>query len=200
MKKTVSLFALFLVAFSPIKAQQFDYSFSESFTVDSPSYLSISSFDSNVEVIAHDKSTIEVHYRIKRGNQILNLTKNELEEVISGQSELGISTSSSHLSIKMTSLVKNYINFDDKIVIDFKVYAPKATRSKIFTNDGDISLMGLDLDQTCITNDGDIRLTDLLGDVVAQTNDADIILKNVTGKVDGKTNDGSIIDLSKEGK
>jgi len=200
MKKTALLVVFLITAFNSMEAQESDYSFSDSYTVDTSSSLAISSFDSNVEVIAHDRGTIEVHYKIKRGNQILKLSKKELEEAITGQSRLDIFTSGNEVKIEMVSLVKNYIDFDDKIIIDFKVYAPKATMSKIFTNDGDISLMGLDLDQTCITNDGYIRLTDLAGSITAQTNDADIILKNVTGRVDGETNDGSIIDLSKDDK
>ena len=200
MKKTVLFFALLVVAFSSIRAQQDDFSFTESFAVDSPSNLVIKSSDSNIDVSSHDENVIEVHYRIKRGNQILNLTKDEFKDAISDQSRIDVSKTGSDIKIERISLIKDHIDFDDKIIVDFKVFVPKATMCKIYTNDGNISLTGLDLNQTCITNDGNIYLTDLTGNIIAETNDADIFFKNVTGRVDGKTNDGSIIDLDKGGR
>lgn len=192
---------LFLISFLSLsfsaQSQDPDYSFKESFKIDEPFNLEISSDNSNIEVVAHGGNEIMVFYTVTKMGDVLKVNKEEMETMTEGQWKLDIQNTSKDLKMQVASTVKSgYINREDAINVHFKVYAPEQTSSKLTSSDGNLIVKGLALDQKCITNDGDIELNDLKGKVYAKTMDGDVFLSNVTGSVESITHDGKVIDLT----
>ncbi len=197
MRKTVFLLAgVFALSFSA-QSQDSDYSFKESFKVNEPFNLEISSDNSNIEVVAHEGNEIVVFYTITKSGDVLKVTKEEMEDLTAGQWKLDIQETSNNLEIKVVSTVKNgFTRSEDAIDVHFKVYAPKETSTELTSNDGDIKIQGLALNQKCTTNDGDIELIDLKGNVYAQTSEGDVLVTNVSGNLETIKQEGRVIDLT----
>ncbi|MBT8245322.1 hypothetical protein [Winogradskyella sp.] len=195
MKPSIMLILFTFLTSTSVQSQELEYSFKESHEVSTPTKLYISSSNSNITVISHDKSNIEVYYVIKKNEQLVNnVNKEILNQIIKEQSKLNIKSSINGLTIEVTGVVKEgYIKSEDAIIIDFIVYVPNQTSCDLVSSDGNISLKGLNSDQKCVTSDGNIKLFDIDGDVFAKTSDGDIIIENVTGNVDSQTNDGKVI-------
>lgn len=188
----LSLFT-FLLAFN-VQSQELPYSFSESYDVVKPKSLKISSSNSNIAVLSHNKNAIEIQYSVKKDGKLLSVNKSTLKELIQFQSILDIENTDNELKIEITNTdKKGYTKSEEAIIIDFKVYVPKQTSCELISFDGNISLSDLNSNQSCITSDGDIKLSSLKGDIIAKTSDGDITINNVIGKIDSVTNDGKII-------
>ncbi|PIB31431.1 hypothetical protein [Maribacter sp. 4G9] len=196
MKNSIYLLvSVFALSFSA-QSQDFDYSFVETYKLDSQANLTVSSYDSDIEVIAHDSKEIEVFYVVHKRNQLIKSTKKEIESLVANQWKFDIEETENTLVIRVLSTVKKgHINSKDAIDIHFKIYVPKETSTDLYSSDGDILLQGLTSNQKCISSDGDIKLDGLTGKVYAQTSDGDVFLKNVTGDVETITHDGKVINL-----
>lgn len=199
MKKTVLLIVTVILATLSVKSQESDYSFKEVYEITEPANLVIESDNSNIEVIAHYGNNIEVFYTVQKGNNLLKMRKEEIEDEVSNQWKFKIESSKNSLEIAVLSTVlTGYINSEDAIDVHFKVYVPKQTSTQLRSSDGDILLKGLTLNQNCMSSDGDIKLVDLSGEIFAKTFDGDIIVDNVTGLLDSHTSDGRVINLSEQ--
>lgn len=199
MKKIILLLAAVLTLSFSVQSQNSGYSFKEIFKANEPFNLVVSSNNSNIEVIANEGNDMIVFYTVTKLDKVLNVTKEELAIMTKGQWKLDIQDTSKGLEIKVVSTVKiGFTRPEDKINIHFKVYAPKKTSTELISNDGNIKVYGLALNQKCISNDGDIHLTDLKGKVYAKTSDGNILLNNVTGILESITHDGKVINYTNE--
>ena len=194
---TMLITFLFLTSLST-KAQELEYSFNESYEISIPTKLNISSSNSDINVLTHDKNTIEVYYVVKKNGELLKVNKERLTQITNKQYRLDIQNSANELTLEVINIPKKgFTKSEDTIIIDFIVYVPKQTNCDLLSSDGNILLQGLNSNQKCITNDGDIELTNLKGNVIAKTSDGDIIIDNVIGKVHSQTKDGQIIKTKK---
>lgn len=191
------LFASIVLLTVSVKSQEFDFSFKETFDLAVPANLIISADNSNIEVVAHEKNSIEVFYIVQHGTDILKSTKEEIADQVGNQWKFDIQKTKNELEIHVLStVIQGYINSEDAINVHFRVFVPEQTSTTLRSSDGNILLKGLALEQYCVTSDGDIKLVDLNGKVFAKTSDGDVILDNVTGKVDSHTTDGRVIKLA----
>jgi len=177
-----------------VQSQELEYSFKEVYEISTPSKLNISSSNSNIKVLSHDKENIEVYFVVRKDKKLLSVNEAELNEIIKEQSKLDIQSSAKQLKLDVTNIVKDgYIKSENAVIIDFIVYVPSKTSCDLLSSDGNISLKGLNSNQKCVTNDGNIELSNLNGNIIAKTSDGDIIIENVTGNVDSKAMDGQVI-------
>lgn len=194
MKTSIILTVISLFTTLFVQSQEQEYSFKEAYEISTPAKLNISSNNSNIKVMSHNKENIEVHFVVRKNGELLSVDKQLLSEITKEQSKLNIQSSSNELKIGIENVVKQgYIESSNAIVIDFLVYVPEQTSCSLTSSDGDIVLNGLNSNQKCITSDGNIELFNLKGDVTAKTSDGDIIIENVIGKVDSQTMDGQVI-------
>ncbi|SHH79899.1 DUF4097 family beta strand repeat-containing protein [Winogradskyella jejuensis] len=199
MKKSVLLFITVILAAHSARSQESDYSFKEVYKITEPANLVIESDNSNIEVIAHEGNNVEVFYIVQKGNNLLKMTKDEIEDEVSNQWKFRIESTKNSLDIAVLStVITGHINSEDAIDVHFKVYVPKQTSTRLHSSDGDILLKGLTSNQNCMSSDGDIKLVDLSGEIFAKTSDGDIIVDNVTGLLDSHTSDGRVINLSQQ--
>jgi hypothetical protein len=188
-----------LIASFSALAQESNYSFKESFKVKEPFNLKIESNNSNIEVVGHDTNEVVVFYTItkKLENKSIKITKQELANLTKGHWKLAIQNKSNSLEIKVVNTRKDgFTKLEDQIDVHFKVYTPKNTNTQLISNDGNIKVTGLALNQKCITNDGDIYLTNLKGKIYANTMDGEILLSKVTGDLETIVDDGKVVYLS----
>ena len=87
MKLTILVFLCSIFAVSISYAQEFDYSFKESYEVTTPAQLDLSSFDGNLDVIPTDGNKILVYYIVKKGGKLLKIDRQELEKDLIVESE-----------------------------------------------------------------------------------------------------------------
>lgn len=199
MKKTIYLLISVLMLSLPALSQESSYSFKDTFEVKEPFKLAIESNNSDIEVIAHDSNEVIVFYTVNKKllDEDLDVTKEELADLTNGYWRLDVQNSSNNLKIEVVNTRKDsFTKPENQIDVHFKVYTPKKTSIELISNDGDIKIQGLVLDQKCITNDGDIHLTDLQGKVYANTIDGDIFLTNVIGDLETVVDDGTVIYLT----
>lgn len=197
MKKTILILVGVISLSFSVQSQNLDYSFKEIFKASNPFNLLISSNNSNIEVVANEGNEVIVFYTVTKLDEVLKVTKEEMEIIAKRQWKLDIQDTSKGLGIQVVSTVKNSFTIsEDKIDVHFKVFTPKETSTVLTSNDGNIKVEGLTLSQKCISSDGDIHLTDLKGKVYPKTSDGNIFLNNVTGIVESITHDGRLIDLT----
>lgn len=95
----------FLTNFS-VQSQALEYSFKEVYDVSTPTKLNISSSNSDIKVISHDKENIEVYFVVKKDKKLLSVNKEGLNQLINEQSKLNIQSSEKELNIAITNIVK----------------------------------------------------------------------------------------------
>jgi DUF4097 and DUF4098 domain-containing protein YvlB len=171
-------------------AQDFEYSFKETYEVAKPAKLNLASFDGNLEIIPTDGNKITAYYIVKKGLKLMKIGRNELEQ------ELIVETDQTKNSVLISVRRKNedrVFSSENSINVHFKVYVPKETACLLKTSDGNISLSGLISDQDCKTSDGSISVANVSGNVRGKTSDGDVRIKDVKGLVDVATSDGNIV-------
>jgi DUF4097 and DUF4098 domain-containing protein YvlB len=189
MKTTILMLLSCIVILSTSQAQDFNYSFKETYEVATPAQLDLSSFDGNLEVLPSESNTIQVFYIVKKGGKLLKINREELEK------ELIVESVHSKNSLKLSVRNRHQyrpFNFEFSIGVHFKVYVPQETACVLSTSDGSISIEKLISDQYCKTSDGSINISTISGNVRAKTSDGDIHVKEIKGSVDVGTSDGSI--------
>jgi len=189
MKIFTPLFFFALIATVTTYAQEFDYSFKETYEVSTPAKLDLSSSDGNLDIIPSDGNKIQVYYIAKKGGKLLKIDRKELEE------ELIVETDHTSNSLKISVRNKkqfSHFNFEFSIGVHFKVYIPRETSCSLATSDGSITMEGLTGDQLCKTSDGHLRIANISGNVRGRTSDGDVSVKQIKGLVNVGTSDGTI--------
>lgn len=183
----LSLTCLLVLNYST-RAQEDNYSFKESFKVNAPAQLVISSDDGNIEVLPSDQSRMEVYYIVKRNNKLLKISRAELEK------EVTLESTSTVNGLKISVKYPKNLRLPqvNSITVSLKIYVPKQTACDLRTSDGNILVNGLISDQVFKTSDGNIQVSTIKGNVRGITSDGNILAKEIRGSVDFKTGDGNI--------
>lgn len=185
----ICLIVFCVSTFTNTWAQNRKFSFNELYKVSDSPRLNVSANDGDVEIYPSDKNEIEVFYIVERNNQLLDITRSELEEEFT----IDISSGKDFLDI---SIKEKYpyrmMDWRNRINVSFEIYTPFKTRSDIDCSDGDIRMRGLKNDQKLQSSDGDIEVLKIEGDVYVKTSDGDIYVSQVTGEVEPITSDGDM--------
>ncbi|MEO7988459.1 MAG: DUF4097 family beta strand repeat-containing protein [Chryseolinea sp.] len=190
MKTIITLLSFILLSVTLSNAQEAKYSFSESFKLTSPTQVSVSSSDGNIEAVAVEGQKADVFYIVTKNNKVLNISRAELEKEVT----LEVIQVNNSLSIVVKYKDEyNKFSWKDKMVVNFRLQLPKDAANELRTSDGNISIKGFTKDQKCKTSDGNLNITDIVGSVVASTSDGNINVNNVTGSVEVKSSDGNIV-------
>lgn len=188
MKTILTLFLIGILS-GTLNAQDFDYSFKETYKVSTPAKLDLSSFDGNLDIIPTEGNTIEVFYIVRKAGKLLKIDRQALEKDVIVETE----NSSNNLKISVKNRFQNRgFNFEQTIGVSFKVYVPKETFCYLITSDGNVSITGLTADQNFRTSDGSINVTEVSGNVIGKTSDGDVHIRKIKGNVDVQTSDGTI--------
>lgn len=170
-------------------AQDARYSFKESYDLGAGAQVSVSSSDGNIEALSFEGNKADIFYIVKKHNKILEISRQELEK------ELTLEVVHSGNSLSIVVKYKNEfqsLNWNDKMVVSFRLQLPQETSCDLRTSDGNISMKGLKNNQKCKTSDGDLNISDIGGSLTAATSDGNITIKKVNGDVEAKTSDGNI--------
>jgi DUF4097 and DUF4098 domain-containing protein YvlB len=189
MKKSTILFTIALLTTVVAVAQEFDYSFKETYDISTPARLDLSSFDGNLDIIPSDGNKIQVYYIVKKGGKLLKINREQLEK------DVILETSQEKSDLRIRVRQKNEyrsFNWEYSIAVHFKVYVPKDISCTLRSSDGNISLEKLNGDQSCKTSDGSITISTIAGNVYGRTSDGDVNVRQIKGKVDVGTSDGNI--------
>jgi DUF4097 and DUF4098 domain-containing protein YvlB len=189
MKRLSSLLICALLGLSTVLAQDFDYSFKETYKVSTPAQLGLSSSDGSLDIIPSEGNEIQVFYIVRRAGKLLKIDREKLEEDFIVETES--SSSAVKISVKDKRLNRGF-NFDYQTGVGFKVYVPKQTMCNLLTSDGNITITGLNGDQHLKTSDGSIELAEISGNVTGRTSDGDVRIRKIKGNVDIQTSDGTI--------
>jgi hypothetical protein len=189
MKPTIALLLYFIFANAFAQTPDVDYSFKEDYEVSAPARLSISCSDGNLQIIPSAGNKMQVFYIVKKGNKLLKIGRNELEE----QFEIDVVQTNSSVSINVKNKRDNKpFNYEFTTNVNFMVYVPAQTACNLRTSDGNISLQGLVSDQTCKTSDGNVEIYNITGNVKGNTSDGNISMRDIKGLLDAGTSDGNI--------
>ena len=78
--------------------------------------------------------------------------------------------------------------------VDLEVFVPGSVEvDRVRTDDGSVSLRGVNGDATAETDDGDIAASDVAGDLDASTDDGDVIVERTDGVVRARAAAGDIV-------
>lgn len=187
--KTFILLILVTVASTVSRAQEFDYSFKETYQVSTPAQLDLLSSDGNLEIIPSNGNTIQVFYIVRKGGKLLKINREELEKELIVESDH--SGNRVNVSVKNKPQIRGF-SMEFSIAVHFKVFVPTETACNLHTSDGNISMRGLNGDQYCKTSDGSVTISTISGNVRAKSSDGDMNIQQVKGSVDVSTSDGSI--------
>lgn len=196
MRTLTIIFILFISTSIALQAQEDKASFNETFDVSTPLQFKATVSDGFIHVSPSESKTIKVFFIVKRGNNIVEISREELEE------HLTINIINSSELVDITIKQRHDHNWNDwKLIynVSLEVYVPRETACTLRSSDGDIKIKGLSGKQKCRTSDGDIELYGINGDVNGQTSDGDITLQDVVGTVVLTTSDGDIAADNIEG-
>ena len=191
---------LAMVSVLPLLAisQDFNYSFKEKYTIDSPLNLQVETLNGDIEVITNNEDYVEVYYSIKKGGKLLELDRDEIENQIKNQCDLITYERGQKLTLLVVPVKRHgFTKPEDAVDIHMSISVPRRTQTDLHSSDGSILIKGLTMEQRCITSDGDIRLIDLAGKVYAKSSDGNIYLTDVSGPVQTITSDGRVFELTK---
>lgn len=187
--KTLTLLAACLLLISSGNAQDREYSFKERYTVSQPARLAISAADGNIDVVASSGNEIQVLYVVKKYNQLLKITREELEKEV----KIEVMTTGNSLMINARNREDlKIMNFKEQIQVSFILYVPKEITCDLNTADGNISMKGVTSSQHCKTADGNIKVSDITGNFSGQTSDGNVSVEEIIGSVEVSTSDGNI--------
>jgi DUF4097 and DUF4098 domain-containing protein YvlB len=189
MKKSILLFTIVLLTTVATQAQEFDYSFKETYDISTPAKLDLSSFDGDLDIIPSDGNKIQVYYIVRKGGKLLKINREQLEK------DVIVEVSHDKNTLKISARQKDEhrsLNWEFSIGVHFKVYVPKDISCSLRSSDGSISLSKLNGDQSCKTSDGSINVSTIAGNVYGRTSDGDVTIQQVKGTVDAGTSDGNI--------
>ena len=179
---------LMLTLFAVVcQAQNSNYSFKEDYRVSSAPKVSLYTVDGDIKVYASNDNQVKVFYRARRRNQVLKVSKAELEKDF----EFIVNHSQNNLEIKVKDK-RQYHRRGNSINIDLEVYAPTQAACKLRSVDGDVMVKGLNNDQELRTTDGNLKITQVKGNIDARTTDGNILFENVTGALNLVSTDGNI--------
>jgi hypothetical protein len=141
-----------------------DYSFIKEFKVSTPLDMKISTSGGSISVTSHDKDIVEVAFIVKKRNQLLHITLEELKNLV----DIDITNDSNFFQISVEK------SGESNISVGFEIKAPRKS--------------------SCIlhTSGGSIKASDLEGAQELHTSGGSLVINNITGKLDGKTSGGSI--------
>jgi DUF4097 and DUF4098 domain-containing protein YvlB len=185
---------VFLFAINSI-AQDGKYSFKENYNVSSSPKLEISTSDGDIKVKPGSDGNIEVYYIVYKGNNFLNISKEELEEHVT----ISITHNDNLLSISVKNKNNLNWNWNNYYDVSFQIITPASTSCYLKSSDGDIYLSGLNADQKCRTSDGDISAKKINGNVEMITSDGDITARGIYGDMNLETSDGDVLVEGVEG-
>jgi hypothetical protein len=192
--KTFAILLLITISILPeIKAQKGDYSFKENYQVSSPTVLTVSSFDGNIEVMNSNENEIQVFYIARKNGRILDINREELEKEVN----LDVTNDKNSFKVivksKWENKTRSIFQSVDDVHVSFKVLVPKQTSCDLHSSDGNIRVAGLTSSQHLKTSDGNIEITEVTGDVTGRTSDGNIRLNEIVGSVEVGTSDGNIL-------
>lgn len=169
-------------------AQTPEHSFKETFNISAPAILAISTADGNIDIKPGSDDKVEVYVIARKNNKVLKVSRQEVEKELM----LNIETTGNHLSITVKYPNTTGPFGNDRMQLDFKIYAPVRTASDLNSADGNIAVNGLTGAQKAKTSDGNVQFSKVKGDVSGSTSDGNIQAEDVTGTVTMRTSDGNI--------
>jgi len=188
--RTLSIIlALLFTTGLALQAQEGTPSFEDTFDVSTPAQFKASVSDGFIHVTPSKSNSIKVLYFVKKGNNNVEVTREELAEHVS----INITKNSELVDITIKHLNEHRWNdWKNTYNVSLEVYVPTETACHLQSSDGDIKVKGLSGKQKCRTSDGDIELYGINGNVEGQTSDGDITMQDIIGNVDLTTSDGDI--------
>jgi hypothetical protein len=194
MKTNILIAGISLFFFTCTFAQKSDYSFKESFTLNSPASIKASLSDGFIKVFSSESDKTDVYFIVTKGNSLQKITKEELDPFV----QVIITHDPNDLEITIKHRNKN--NWKNNYNISCEIYTPNATSCDLRTSDGDIKIKGLTGDQKCRTSDGDVFVSDITGQLNCITSDGDVQAYNIAGNINLETSDGDVKAENVEGE
>lgn len=189
MRKFFVPFCFILLSIVTVSAQDVRYSFKESYDVGAGAQVSVSSSDGDIEALSFEGTKADIFYIVKKHNKVLEISRQDLEKEVSV--EVIHSGNTLSIVVKYKNEFQSF-NWNDKMVVSFRLQLPKETSCDLRTSDGNISMKGLRNNQKCKTSDGNLNISDIGGSLTASTSDGNITIKKINGNVEAKTSDGNI--------
>ncbi len=189
MKTILSFLICAFLGICTASAQDFDYSFAQTYKVSTPAKLDLSSSDGHLDIIPSSGNEIRVFYIVRRAGQLVKTDLKKLEE------DFDIEIESASNAVKIIVKDKRQyklFSFEHSLSVGFKAYVPKETMCNLITSDGNINITGLSGDQRLRTSDGSIEVAEITGNISGRTSDGDVHVRKIKGAVDMQTSDGTI--------
>lgn len=164
------------------KSSDKDYSFMQEYKVASPANLKISTSGGNIKATGREGDNIEVAFIVKRRNQILDITLDELKEI----AEVEITSSSNSLDIHIKRM------FERNVSVGFVIKTPVKSSVNLNTSGGNIDVAEVEGTHQVNTSGGNIDFDKITGRVKAETSGGNISMSNSTAEFDASTSGGNI--------
>ena len=170
----IAIAALSYAAFSQAK----DSKQNESFTVAVDGTLYLDTDTGAIDIVSHDKATVEVVVNRKR------LTRDEFKVTFSQDSDDVHINGDKSNAASFFSIGSSGVSFEIKVPNQYNV--------DLKTSGGSIELSDLEGKVDAYTSGGSIRLGKIIGDVDVKTSGGSINVDEVIGNIKGHTSGGSI--------
>jgi hypothetical protein len=157
-------------------------SFVKSYAVTSPANLKISTSGGNIDVTGYDKDVIEVTFIVRKRNQVLDITLDQLKEY----AECDIVSDKQSLSIVIRKMKEQNVS------VSFDIKTPYATVCKLNTSGGNITATDLTGGQEISTSGGNLHLEKITGKLDASTSGGNVTLKQIKGDTECHTSGGNM--------
>lgn len=172
------------------KSSDKDYSFMQEYKVTSPANLKISTSGGNITTTGREGDVIEVSFIVKRRNQVLDITLDQLKEL--AEVEIVQGGASLEINVKKT--------YEKNISIGFSIKTPFKTSSTLKTSGGNIAATEITGSHDIHTSGGNISLEKITGSAEVNTSGGNISLSNSVANFNASTSGGNISLNNIEGK
>ncbi len=172
------------------KTSETEYSFKQEYKVKSPLKLKISTSGGNISTFQGNDSTIEVSFIVKKRNQVLDVTLDQLKEI----AELEINHNDTTLDIEIKRFKER------RISVGFMIKTPVKSSVNLRTSGGNIQVNGITGSHTISTSGGNIELEKITGNTDASTSGGNISIINSAADFNASTSGGNITMEHIDGK
>jgi hypothetical protein len=151
----------------------------------------------SVSGVAATEAKVEVY--VSPGDNKRNLTKEEIQAIITEKYDLNISVANNKLTATAKSKLKNN-DWKNSLSFSFKVYVPTNVSTDLNTSGGSINLSNLTGNLNFSTSGGSLNIDNAGGTVRGRTSGGSISLKNSKDDIDLATSGGSVNAKNCDGK
>ncbi|MDI6402781.1 DUF4097 family beta strand repeat-containing protein [Balneolaceae bacterium ANBcel3] len=159
---------------------------SEQISVQTPGYITATTFGGSISVMSHDKDEILIDIYVRENNKYIRSGEEASVRISLETTEHGAVIKAE--PVRSRGLLRR----SPSVSVSYRMLVPEKTEVRANTSGGHIHVKDIDHNVTLVTSGGSVSAANINGDVLARTSGGPIKIRKVIGDVTARTSGGGI--------